>query len=282
MKFKFLGTAAAEGIPALFCNCDVCKEAARRGGCNIRTRCQAIINGKFLIDFGPDTYMHKLKYNLDLSKIEHCLITHTHEDHLYVSDIAMRMPGYAHLSPDTPPLTIHGLYGAILFVNGGLNAVTHDPRGAVDLKWIGDLYTPEQIGDYKVTALAAIHGPATFPVFYLIEDKCGKRVLYAHDTNYFCDEVWEYFEKNPVHLDLVSLDCTQANDPEMRYIGHMNLNDNIKVKERLTKLGCADEKTIFVSNHFSHNGNDVLYEEFSAIAEKSGILASFDGMEIEI
>lgn len=27
MKFTFLGTAAAEGFPAVFCNCKYCKEA---------------------------------------------------------------------------------------------------------------------------------------------------------------------------------------------------------------------------------------------------------------
>jgi len=46
-------------------------------------------------------------------------------------------------------------------------------------------------------------------------------------------------------------------------------------------LGCADEKTIFCSNHFSHNGTNVLYEEFSEEASKHGIITSYDGMEIE-
>ncbi len=29
MKLQYLGTAAAEGIPALFCNCPVCTAARR-------------------------------------------------------------------------------------------------------------------------------------------------------------------------------------------------------------------------------------------------------------
>lgn len=48
MKIKYLGTAAAEGIPALFCRCDICKEARKRGGREIRTRSQAIIDEKLL------------------------------------------------------------------------------------------------------------------------------------------------------------------------------------------------------------------------------------------
>ena len=31
MKFKYLGTAAAEGFPAVFCDCEYCKEARKRG-----------------------------------------------------------------------------------------------------------------------------------------------------------------------------------------------------------------------------------------------------------
>jgi phosphoribosyl 1,2-cyclic phosphodiesterase len=31
MKLNFLGTAAAEGFPAIFCNCEYCKEARKLG-----------------------------------------------------------------------------------------------------------------------------------------------------------------------------------------------------------------------------------------------------------
>lgn len=32
MKIKYLGTAAAERIPAMFCKCDVCRAARENGG----------------------------------------------------------------------------------------------------------------------------------------------------------------------------------------------------------------------------------------------------------
>ena len=43
MKLTYLGTAAAEGWPAAFCNCDGCRAARRLGGRNIRTRSQALV-----------------------------------------------------------------------------------------------------------------------------------------------------------------------------------------------------------------------------------------------
>ena len=50
MKVTFLGTAAAEGFPAVFCNCRFCKEARVLGGKNLRTRSQSIVNDDLLID----------------------------------------------------------------------------------------------------------------------------------------------------------------------------------------------------------------------------------------
>ena len=64
MKIQYLGTAAAEGWPGIFCNCEMCKEALRRKGKDIRTRSQAVIDDKILIDLPPDTYLHMLTYGL--------------------------------------------------------------------------------------------------------------------------------------------------------------------------------------------------------------------------
>ena len=55
MKLQYFGTAAAEGWPALFCGCDACRRAREAGGRNIRTRSQALIDDKLLIDFPADT-----------------------------------------------------------------------------------------------------------------------------------------------------------------------------------------------------------------------------------
>ena len=61
MKFRYLGTAAAEGFPAMFCRCDACEEARRLGGINLRARSQALIGEDLLLDFPPDTYAHAMR-----------------------------------------------------------------------------------------------------------------------------------------------------------------------------------------------------------------------------
>ena len=55
MKFRFLGTCAAEGIPALWCRCDNCRRSRELGGRALRTRSQALIDDTLLIDFPSDT-----------------------------------------------------------------------------------------------------------------------------------------------------------------------------------------------------------------------------------
>ena len=54
MKLQFLGTSAAEGIPALFCNCPACQYAYKTGGKEIRMRAGAMLDDVIKIDFGPD------------------------------------------------------------------------------------------------------------------------------------------------------------------------------------------------------------------------------------
>ena len=57
MRFQYLGTAAAEGWPGVFCRCAVCEEARALGGRHIRTRSQAMINDDLLLDFPGDAIL---------------------------------------------------------------------------------------------------------------------------------------------------------------------------------------------------------------------------------
>ncbi len=61
MKLQYLGTAAAEAIPAIWCNCEVCQNARKMRGKDIRTRSQVLINEDLMVDFPPDAYMHMLQ-----------------------------------------------------------------------------------------------------------------------------------------------------------------------------------------------------------------------------
>lgn len=283
MKFQFLGTAAAEGIPALFCTCDNCRKSRESGGRALRTRSQAIIDDCLLVDFPADSYSHILANKLDLSRVENCLITHKHSDHLYANDIKMLEPSFSHMQ-EGYKLTFHGSdkVGEEIrpkispkMVNAAI-CEFHEIK-PFDTFETGTSFSGKK---YRVTALPAIHDPKSGPLFYIVSDG-EKTVLYAHDTNFFSDEVWEYFAKEKPRFDLVSLDCTNACTP-MTYVGHMSFDENMQVRRRFIDEGYAGDDTVFVSNHFSHNGKNSVYDDFVPIAAKEGFRVSFDGMTIYI
>ena len=86
MRIKFLGTGASEGIPSLFCNCPVCKNARKEGGRELRSRSGVLLDNDLLIDFSNDMLMNAMRYGIDCTAIRNILISHSHSDHLYVND----------------------------------------------------------------------------------------------------------------------------------------------------------------------------------------------------
>ncbi len=275
MKLKYLGTAAAEGAPAFFCNCDNCKRVALLGGKNIRTRSQAIIDGDLLIDYPSDTYWHFIDNNIDMLGIKNLLITHTHDDHIYAPDLQYTRTGFSKPPVDWHGVTVWGSKDLIPLINSYVKNSNGFFRYSEIVAF--NTYT---VGDYNVTPLKAYHGTEN-PFIYIVE-KQGKSILYAHDTGEFPKETLEYLEKSNIKLNAVSLDCTFSNYEGFDTYGHQGIGVNKLTRKQLIEIGVADQNTKFILNHFSHNRKGVVYEDFLPIAQKAGFLVSYDGMEVEI
>ena len=279
MKLKYFGTSAAEGIPGLFCSCATCARARQAGGRNIRSRSQALVDGKLLIDFPPDTYWHVAHHGLDLASINSLLITHGHDDHLHVPDFEMRKPVFAHTgdiyTPLSTPLRVYASEATrrVIEDNDRYDLQKYD---IIELKTVRP-FSPFDVEGYTVTGLKADHAPPLDPLIYLIENQ-GNSLLYANDTGWFPDETWEYLSTLRPKLGFVSLDCTGVLLSYRQ--GHMCVETNLEVRERLLSIGCADEHTIFCHHHFSHNGG-LIHDEHAPLAAKEGFLVSYDGMEVE-
>ena len=267
MKLTYLGTAAAEGFPAVFCNCDYCNKARKLGGKNIRTRSQALINENLLVDLPADTYMHFLQNSIEGDKIEYLLITHAHSDHFYPAELLMRGGGFAN-NTRTSKLKV-------FCSEDTFNRIQKLPKTA-DASIIKP-YSTTVIGEYEVTALPARHMPSSEPFIYII--KGDKTLLYAHDTGYFFEEVFEYIEKNEIVFDLVSLDCTNVDIPIDDTDGHMGFPNIERVLERLRSMGAIRENTIKYINHFSHNANP-LHHLLEERAKNYGCDVSYDGCKV--
>ncbi len=283
MKIKYWGTAAAEGIPGMFCACPVCVEARLRGGRFVRARSQVVLDDELLVDYGADSYSNSLKYGFDMSKLRHLLITHTHEDHYYPLEFIMRLRGYCN-PMENETLTIHGTPDIKTQAAADWQAHGRDSdKVFADSRLSFDVMAPyesREICGFRVTALPATHGTEN-PYVYILE-KGGKCMLLYNDSGYLRPETMEWLRESGIKFDLVSYECTFGNRDANGGGNHMGIPNNVEARRRFIENGNYKETTVNVITHFSHNGTSVGYDDMLKVAEANGFILAYDGYEIEI
>ena len=277
MKIQYLGTGAAERVPALFCACDICNHARKVGGKEIRTQTQVLLDeGCLLIDFPADSYLHLLQHQLNFNDLEHLLITHWHGDNFYGEDLAYRMSSYAnHL---TTCLTVYGSSEVKKFFDRAFELEGMYEADRIRFVTL-EPFQNYMIGGYQIHVLPANHGYGNGDsLIYVIQDQ-ERTLFYAHDTGFPTEEVFDYLVKEKLRMDYLSLDCTGQG---LTYEGgkHMTLGQNIALKNRLKILDLIHKETILIASHFSHNGG-LTHAQMEDLARPHGIITSFDGMMIE-
>jgi len=272
VEIIFLGTAAAEGIPALFCECEICKEAQRRGGKNIRMRSAVILANRLLIDFGPDMFYQKIKNNLDFSHLKHVLITHSHSDHFDTTALWFRHNPFCHINGDKM-MTIYGNEKVEKYFSYSLSGEENKPY--IEFKRV---YREQTFyaDDIQITPLLARHAPDEECFVYYIEIE-GKKVFYGNDSGIYPDSTIEFLKGK--NLDLVIFDSNTAKHRDGKY--HMGILDNVEVYERFKGQGTVNDNTKVVMTHFSHNGQ-MLHEELEIEAQKYGFIVAYDSLKLEI
>ncbi|WP_123041008.1 MBL fold metallo-hydrolase [Cohnella candidum] len=270
MKIHFLGTAAAEGFPGMFCRCTHCLRARGRGGKNIRTRSSVLMDDILKIDFPPDTYHHVLRDGIDLGQVRDLFVTHSHSDHLRAEDLEMRLPVFAHEL--SHPLRV---YGHDNVVRKCREAVGRPNAERLSISRIVPFQTVDT-GTASVTALPANHDPDETCLLFHIE-KDGRTLFYGHDTGLLPDETWQWLTGR--RLDLVILDCTNGNLP---FTGsHLNIEAVLAIRDRMRSEGMIDSASRTVVTHFSHNIG-LMHEDLTAIFDPEGIEVAYDGMVLHI
>lgn len=277
MKLRYLGTAAAEGWPALFCNCEICTHAREVGGKELRTRTQTLINEDLLMDFPPDTYMHAIRNGLNLSKVKTVLVTHSHMDHWFPVDMIHRHEHFAHNTPG-----MLQVYGNEAVEKSYYEAISidrfkaHPLDEAVKFNRVKSFDHFETNG-YEVTAIPADHDKREECLVYIVKQG-GKTLFYGHDTGIkMTKEAWDALCNEK--FDLITLDCTMGLKRIDGY--HMGLQDIEEFVEKLEQAGAIDAHTVKVINHFSHNGG-LNHAQLDEWAKAHGMICSYDGMTVEI
>jgi|LSQX01.1.fsa_nt_gb phosphoribosyl 1,2-cyclic phosphate phosphodiesterase len=270
LRILLMGSAAAEGWPGLWCNCDVCQRAHAVGGKSIRSRSGALIDDTLKVDLCPDTYMQARRDGLDLSRVTDILITHAHNDHLAVNELAYNTPPYAH---DNPPVHVWGGERVIEKVKSATSRWPDQENRLHVLKPFQPVYLRD--GTY-VMPLEASHAADSSPLNFIIR-RGDKTLLYGLDSGWYPEASWQAHAGH--FFNVVIIDCTMGN--LLRSSGHGTFSEAVQIKERMLAEGTADSSTIFVANHFSHNIK-LLHHEIEEWFAGTGFIVGYDGLVLEV
>ena len=279
MKITYLGTAAAEGFPAMFCNCASCKQARKNLEREMRTRSQVLIDDKLLIDFPADSYYHSLKYGIDFSAVKYLLVTHSHTDHFYGAELVNRGYKFAH-GMRSERLEIFGNSEVFkVFIEETSREIRQEVSEKIAFRTIVP-FSFIKVGEYEIFALPAVHTEKENALVYCISSN-GKTLLYLNDTAILEEETLLFLFQKGIKADMVSMDCTLGVSKAGISKRHMGFTDNEILRNKLVKYSLCDTNTKYYVTHFSHNSAP-FRDNMESEAKKRGMIAAHDGLVVEI
>lgn len=311
MNVTFLGTAAAEGVPQLWCRCDYCQLARQRGGKNIRYRTATLINDDLLIDAGPDLSPAAARLGLDLAAVRALLVTHPHYDHLEPDSLQSRGRYWGGTS--LPPLTVYASRASLALLGQGIefDALQIAPRPIAPFQQFAIVTGGEAVADprvpraaafpatpvrrYTVWTLAAAHAePEDEAMLFAIRQIAGPEVadagesaalLYATDTGSFPEATWAALDRlaaQGVRFGATVVDSTfgtarDLKDPHP----HMTIAQMVEVQRELARRGLLVENAQRLAIHFGHSLAPP-HDELLALLAPDGITPAYDGLTITL
>jgi adenosylcobinamide kinase/adenosylcobinamide-phosphate guanylyltransferase len=173
MHVTLLGTGSADGWPNPFCTCASCLDARARRV--IRGQTAALVDGRLLLDCGPETPRAAERLGATLYAVRVLVITHTHPDHLGPAALLFRRWAQRTV-PE--PLTVVGPPAVVAVCRAWVG-----PEDPVEFAAVGHGDVVDVAG-YRITAFAATHeqpelGPA---LVYSVSDTTEATLLYLTDT----------------------------------------------------------------------------------------------------
>ena len=311
MRVTFLGTAAAEGVPQLWCRCDNCRIARERGGEHVRCRTATLLNDDLLIDAGPDLAPSAGRLGLDLAAVRALLITHPHYDHLDAASLHDR--GRYWGGTALPPLTIYGGRASLdlLARRADPALLRYDTRRIAPFEQFtvatGGAALPDpRLPDappfpaapprrYEIWTFAAAHGqPEDEAMLFAIRQSAGPEVvgdgtqralLYATDTGPFPDATWAALDTlaaGGLRFGATVVDATFGMGRELKEPGaHLTIAQTIAVQRELARRGLLADGARRVAIHFSHYFTPP-HDELATLLAPEGIVPAYDGLSLTL
>jgi len=270
------GSGASEAIPAVFCNCELCQQAWKLGGKDIRSRTAYMLGSEIRIDYGPDAMLHRYRYNLHYEDLKHLFITHPHKDHF--SPLEMNYHVHGPVGPAMLKdhiMTLHGTQPVMdKFYEGLVKDFSRMQLELDVLDPVRDCRTLEN--GIKVTSMAANHD-CPGAVNYIFEMPDGFTFFIGTDSGVFKEETWAIFRE--FHFDMMVLDGTAG---ALDIVGSHHTAKQVKeAVERFRDEKIIDAGTHLVTNHFAHCA-EMLHKDLEDFYLPLGIEPGYDGMIIKL
>jgi adenosylcobinamide kinase/adenosylcobinamide-phosphate guanylyltransferase len=255
MRVQLLGTGASDGWPNPWCSCASCRAALAMG--LVRGQTSALVDGRLLLDLGPDGPRAALRQQTSLAGVDTVLVTHAHLDHhawpawMWRGWAAGRRP----LTLLAPPAVLDAARPRL------------DDTVSTVAVGAGDRVT---VNGYDVVVLPALHaGPAAGPaVLYDVTGPAGTRLLWGSDTGVLPTQALELVRDRA--YDLVALELTSAHLPD-----HLDLTTWPEQVAELRRRGAVTDRTRLIAVHLGHDNPppgelDRLLAEWGASAPGDG------------
>ena len=251
----FLGSCACDFSPRLD------GELSRTLDKDARRSSSMMIDGRYIIDFGPHPLDVLDIIGKDKSEITDIIITHTHSDHFDPEKIKALALGRRN------PLRLWTRQGAL-----------EVPIEGVELHEM-ELFKQYQVGELLVTGMSANHDASACPQHLLIE-KNGEKIFYG------CDGAWllndTYYHLVNASLSLAVLDCTVGDyEGDYRLAEHNSIPMIRLMLPSLKTIGAINENTKIYLSHIAPSLH-ACHEDTVEIAHAIGVNVAYDGLRIEI
>lgn len=271
------GSAASEAVPAIFCDCELCREAWKRGGKDWRSRCSYQLGPEIKIDFGPDAMLHREKFQLHYEELKHLFITHPHRDHYTPVQLTYHI--HDEIGPALLKEHTFVLHGTAPVIEGFKAACKVDfSRMRMEL----DELRPDRDcrileNGMKFTGIMANH-LCEGALNYIIEMPSGFTFFIGTDSAEFEEKTWKILKE--YHFDLMILDGT-AGLLDIEKGSHMTASHVLAAVRRLREEKIIDDGSKIVTNHFAHCAK-MLHSDLESFYRPHGIEPAFDGMKIKL
>ena len=250
-KLTFLGTGAADW--------DINNKTAE-----FRRFSSALVDDNLLIDPGPHIFdfASDFKDAYFFDNVTDVIVTHSHRDHFCpetVKKLAEKQK--IRLGCD---IHVQKILGEI----NNVECVIFEP------------YKKTVIGNYEITPMWANHHMddlSEVAFHYII--KCGeKKVFYGCDGAWFLRPTWHEMKKH--RFDVMVLECTVGDSHDWRIFEHNTIPMLRMIKEEIDVQKLVKEGGKVFASHMARTLHES-HAKTSEILEEIGVIAAYDGLEIE-